>query len=262
MHKIVKNEAGQAMQDLVEVLDVLREQCPWDREQTFASLRANTIEECYELTEAIDLGDMAAIKEELGDVLLHILFYSKMASEQGAFTIEDVVRELIGKLKYRHPHIYGDVEAETSEEVKRNWESLKLRKKARKGGLLAGVPSSLPAMVKALRVGAKAAGAGFDWEQPEDVWAKVQEEILEVAAEIESGDKRSLEGEFGDLLFAVINAARLYDVDPEAALERTNRKFISRFNAMEQCAVDGGKSISELTLEQMEELWQMVKNDE
>ncbi len=249
----------EAIARLITMTGELRERCPWDREQSFKSLRGATIEETYELTEAIDREDMAAIKEELGDMLLHVVFYSQMGSESGAFDFEGVVNDLCDKLEYRHPHIYGDVEARTTDEVKRNWEALKLKKKRRKSGTLGGVPVALPAMMKALRIGAKAAGTGFDWHHREDVWAKVREEIEEVAAEIESGDQQLLESEFGDLFFALINAARLYKVDPEAALESTNRKFISRFNSMEIAAENEGKSLAELTPEQMEELWCRAK---
>lgn len=244
---------------VLEVMDTLREQCPWDREQTFASLRNNTIEEAFELTDAITDGNMEGIKEELGDVLLHVVFYSKMADEQGAFDFADVCNALCEKLIYRHPHIYSDVIADSPDEVKQNWEALKLRKKARKGGLLGGVPRSLPAMVKAFRVGEKAASAGFDWEQKEDVWDKVREEIAEVEAEMASGNKEQLEGEIGDLFFSLINACRLYGIDPENALERTNKKFIKRFNHIEERAVEQGKMVSDLTLEQMEEFWQEAK---
>lgn len=250
------------MERLLKMMTELREKCPWDREQTFESLRGATIEETYELTEAIDRNDMAAIKEELGDLLLHVVFYSQMGSESEAFNFEGVVNDLCDKLEYRHPHIYGDVDAKTTEEVKRNWEALKLKKKRRKSGTLGGVPTALPAMMKALRIGSKAAGTGFDWQQKEDVWAKVREEIEEVAAEMESGNQERLESEFGDLFFALINAARLYKVDPEAALESTNRKFISRFTSMELAAEGQGKSLAELTLDQMEELWTKAKKEE
>ncbi|MFI3304988.1 MAG: nucleoside triphosphate pyrophosphohydrolase [Rikenellaceae bacterium] len=252
----------EAIARLITMMGELRERCPWDREQTFKSLRGATIEETYELTEAIDREDMAAIKEELGDILLHVVFYSQMGSESGAFDFEGVVNDLCDKLEYRHPHIYGDVEARTTDEVKRNWEALKLKKKRRKSGTLGGVPTALPAVMKAVRIGAKAAGCGFDWQQKEDVWAKVREEIEEVAAEMESGNQERLKSEFGDLFFALINAARLYKVDPEAALESTNRKFISRFNSMELAAESCGKSIAELTLDQMEELWCKAKESE
>lgn len=248
-----------AMARVLEVMDTLREQCPWDREQTFASLRNNTIEEVYELVGAITDGNMDDIKEELGDVLLHIVFYSKMADEQGAFDFADVCNALCDKLIYRHPHVYGDVHASTPDAVKQNWEALKLRKKARKAGLLGGVPRQLPAMVKAFRLGEKAASAGFDWEQKEDIWDKVREEIAEIDVEIAAHDKDKMEGEIGDLFFALINACRLYGIDPENALERTNQKFISRFNHVEARATEQGKMVSEIPLEQLEEYWQEAK---
>lgn len=244
---------------VLEVMDTLREQCPWDREQTFASLRNNTIEEAFELTDAITDGDMEGIKEELGDVLLHIVFYSKMADEQGEFDFADVCNALCDKLIYRHPHVYGDVLADSPEEVKQNWEALKLRKKARKSGILGGVPRSLPAMVKAFRIGEKAASAGFDWEQKEDVWDKVREEIAEIDVEIAANDKDKMEGEIGDLFFALINACRLYGIDPENALERTNKKFIKRFGHVEARAAEKGKMVSELPLDELESYWQEAK---
>ncbi len=244
---------------VLEVMDTLREQCPWDREQTFASLQNNTIEEAFELTDAITDGDMEGIKEELGDVLLHIVFYSKMADEQGKFDFADVCNALCDKLIYRHPHVYGDVLADSPEEVKQNWEALKLRKKARKSGILGGVPRSLPAMVKAFRIGEKAASAGFDWEQKEDVWDKVREEIAEIDVEIAANDKDKMEGEIGDLFFALINACRLYGIDPENALERTNKKFIKRFGHVEARAAEKGKMVSELPLDELESYWQEAK---
>ena len=249
----------QATARVLEVMDTLREQCPWDREQTFASLRNNTIEEAFELTDAITDGNMEGIKEELGDVLLHVVFYSKMADEQGEFNFADVCNALCDKLIYRHPQIYGDVLAETPEAVKQNWEALKLRKKARKSGILGGVPRSLPAMVKAYRIGEKAASAGFDWEQKEDVWDKVREEVSEVEAEFKSGDREALEGEIGDLFFSLINACRLYGIDPENALERTNKKFIKRFNHVEARVAEQNKALSEVSLEQLEAYWQETK---
>ena len=244
---------------VLEVMDTLREQCPWDREQTFASLRNNTIEEAFELTDAITDGDMEGIKEELGDVLLHIVFYSKMADEQGTFDFADVCNALCDKLIYRHPHVYGDVLADSPEEVKQNWEALKLRKKARKSGLLGGVPRSLPAMVKAFRIGEKAASAGFDWEQKEDVWDKVHEEFAEVEVELRAGDRDKMEGEIGDLFFSLINACRLYGIDPENALERTNKKFIKRFNHVEARVSEQGKMVSDVALEELESYWQEAK---
>ena len=246
---------------LLEVMNTLRRECPWDREQTFDSLRSNTIEETYELADAITDHNMEGIKEELGDLLLHVVFYSKLGEEEGAFNFGDVADALCDKLIYRHPHVYGDIHANTPDQVKENWEALKLRKKNRRSGTLGGVPRSLPAMVKAYRMGEKAAGAGFDWEQKEDVWDKVREELGEVEAEMKSGSKTDLEGEFGDLLFALVNACRLYGVDPESALERTNKKFIQRFNYMEERAAAKGHTLHEMSLGAMEELWQEAKRN-
>ena len=246
---------------LLEVVNTLRRECPWDREQTFDSLRSNTIEETYELADAITDHNMEGIKEELGDLLLHVVFYSKLGEEEGAFDFGDVADALCDKLIYRHPHVYGDIHANTPDQVKENWETLKLRKKNRRSGTLGGVPRSLPAMVKAYRMGEKAAGAGFDWEQKEDVWDKVREELGEVEAEMKSGSKTDLEGEFGDLLFALVNACRLYGVDPESALERTNKKFIQRFNYMEERAAAKGHTLHEMSLGAMEELWQEAKRN-
>lgn len=247
---------------LLEVMNRLRRECPWDREQTFDSLRSNTIEETFELADAISDHNMEGIKEELGDLLLHVVFYSKLGEEQGAFDFGDVANALCDKLIYRHPHVYGEIHADTPDDVKANWEALKLRKKNRKSGTLGGVPRSLPAMVKAYRMGEKAAGAGFDWQKKEDVWDKVKEEIGEVEAEMKAGQKEALESEFGDLFFALVNASRLYGVDPEAALDRTNKKFIRRFNYMEQQAEAKGHTLHELTLDEMEELWQEAKKSE
>ena len=246
---------------LLEVMNTLRREYPWDREQTFDSLRSNTIEETYELADAITDHNMEGIKEELGDLLLHVVFYSKLGEEEGAFDFGDVADALCDKLIYRHPHVYGDIHANTPDQVKENWEALKLRKKNRRSGTLGGVPRSLPAMVKAYRMGEKAAGAGFDWEQKEDVWDKVREELGEVEAEMKSGSKTDLEGEFGDLLFALVNACRLYGVDPESALERTNKKFIQRFNYMEERAAAKGHTFHEMSLGAMEELWQEAKRN-
>ena len=246
---------------LLEVMNTLRREGPWDREQTFDSLRSNTIEETYELADAITDHNMEGIKEELGDLLLHVVFYSKLGEEEGAFDFGDVADALCDKLIYRHPHVYGDIHANTPDQVKENWEALKLRKKNRRSGTLGGVPRSLPAMVKAYRMGEKAAGAGFDWEQKEDVWDKVREELGEVEAEMKSGSKTDLEGEFGDLLFALVNACRLYGVDPESALERTNKKFIQRFNYMEERAAAKGHTFHEMSLGAMEELWQEAKRN-
>lgn len=255
-----REHAEKATTRLLDVMDKLRVECPWDREQTFDTLRNNTIEETYELADAITDKNMEGIKEELGDLLLHVVFYSKLADEQGAFNYADVANGVCDKLIYRHPHVYGDIHADTPEVVKQNWEALKLRKKQRKGGLLGGVPRSLPAMVKAYRVGEKAASAGFDWKKREDVWDKVKEEMREVETEIAAKDQERLTGEIGDLFFALINMARLYGVDPELALERTNKKFISRFGYMEQAA--GERMISELSFEELDTLWNEAKKTE
>lgn len=255
-----RNDAERATARLLDVMDTLRRECPWDREQTFDTLRNNTIEETYELADAITDKNMEGIKEELGDLLLHVVFYSKLGDEVGAFDYTDVANGVCDKLIYRHPHVYGDIHADTPEEVKQNWEALKLRKKKRKSGTLGGVPVSLPAMVKAFRIGEKAAATGFDWERREDVWDKVREELKEVDAELRADDKEKLTDEMGDLFFALINACRLYGVDPEAALERTNKKFIRRFNHMEQRAVERGVTLHDLTLDEMEGYWQEAKH--
>ena len=256
------NDAEKATARLLEVMETLRRECPWDREQTFDTLRNNTIEETYELADAITDKNMDGIKEELGDLLLHVVFYSKLGDEQGAFDYTDVANGVCDKLIYRHPHVYDDIHADTPEAVKQNWEALKLRKKNRKGGTLGGVPVSLPAMVKAFRIGEKAAASGFDWQRREDVWDKVKEEFAEVDVELAANDKERLTNEMGDLFFAMINACRLYGIDPEAALERTNKKFIRRFNHIEERAVEKGVMLSEMTLSEMEEYWQEAKKGE
>lgn len=243
------------------MLDTLRVQCPWDRKQTNESLRPNTIEETYELADALMADDNANICKELGDVLLHVAFYSKIGEEKEAFDIADVCTKLTDKLIYRHPHIYGDVHADTPEAVRDNWEKLKEKEKDGNKTVLGGVPRALPALIKAARIQEKAAAVGFDWEDRADVWNKVKEETAEVEAEIESKDKARLEGEFGDLLFAIINAARLYGVNPENALEHTNRKFIDRFNYIEAGAKAQGKHVSDLTLAEMDTLWDEYKKN-
>ena len=254
-----QTEKMEALGQLLEVLDTLRVKCPWDRKQTNESLRPNTIEETYELCDALMADDQANICKELGDVLLHVVFYAKIAEEKGQFDFADVCHKLTEKLKFRHPHIYGDVQAETAEQVKENWEKIKLKEKDGNKTVLGGVPRALPAMIKAARIQEKAANVGFDWEKPEDVWGKVKEETAEVEAEIGGKDSKRLEEEFGDLLFAVINATRLYGVNPENALEHTNRKFISRFNHIEEGARAQGRKITDLTLEQMDRLWNEAK---
>ena len=255
-----RKNAEMATSRLLDVMDKLRAECPWDREQTFDTLRNNTIEETYELADAITDKNMEGIKEELGDLLLHVVFYSKLGEEQGAFNYTDVANAVCDKLIYRHPHVYGDIHAETPEEVKQNWEALKLRKNARKSGTLGGVPVSLPAMVKAFRIGEKAAATGFDWEKKEDVWAKVREELCEIDVELEAKNKELLTDEMGDLFFALINACRLYGIDPEGALERTNKKFIRRFNHLEQRAEESGKSLHDMSLAEMDEYWNEAKH--
>lgn len=256
-----RDEKLAAMGRFMDVLDTLRVQCPWDRKQTNESLRANTIEETYELAEALMADDNTNICKELGDVLLHVLFYSKIGEEKGAFDLADVCNKETDKLIYRHPHIYGEVHADTPEDVKANWEKLKEKEQGGNKTVLGGVPSALPAMIKAARIQEKAANVGFDWEKREDVWNKVKEEISEVETEIQSKDKIRLEAEFGDLLFAVINAARLYGVNPENALEHTNRKFIDRFNYIEAGAKKQGKHVSDLTLAEMDALWDEYKKN-
>ncbi len=244
---------------LLDVLDTLRVKCPWDAKQTNDSLRPNTVEEVYELADALIADDSANIRKELGDVLLHVAFYSKIASEKGNFDIADVCDSLVEKLKFRHPHIYGDVKADSAEKVAQNWEEIKLREKGGNKTVLAGVPSALPALIKANRIQEKARNVGFDWEEPSQVWEKVKEETAEVEQEIKRGDASGLEEEFGDLLFAVVNAARLYGVNPENALERTNRKFISRFNYLEAKSHEIGKPLKEMTLAEMDRYWEEAK---
>ena len=257
-----REEKLQAFGRILDVLDELREKCPWDRKQTNESLRPQTLEEVYELSDAILKGEEHELSKELGDVLLHVLFYAKIGEEKQHFDIVDVINFLCDKLIYRHPHVYGDIHAETPEAVKQNWEALKLRKKRRKSGTLGGVPVSLPAMVKAYRVGEKAASVGFDWNRREDVWDKVREELMEVDAEIKADDKERLTDEMGDLFFALINACRLYGIDPEGALERTNKKFIRRFGYVEQQAEASGRMLADMTLEEMDRLWEEAKQKE
>lgn len=254
-----KEEKLQAFGRLLDVLDDLREKCPWDAKQTNESLRPNTIEEVYELADALMADDNDNIRKELGDVLLHVLFYSKIGSEQGRFDIGDVCRSLTDKLIFRHPHIYGDVKADNETQVLENWEQIKLREKGGNKTVLAGVPGALPALIKANRIQEKARNVGFDWEERHQVWEKVKEETAEVQAEINKGDDDALEAEFGDLLFAVVNAARLYGVNPENALERTNRKFIARFNYLEAKAKEAGRSLKDMTLAEMDAIWEEAK---
>lgn len=253
-------EKAESLRKVIETLDILRVKCPWDAKQTNESLRPNTIEEVYELADALMANDTTNISKELGDVLLHVAFYSKIAEEKGDFDIADVCTRLKDKLIFRHPHIYGDVDAKDAAQVSKNWEEIKLREKGGNKTVLSGVPAALPALIKASRIQEKARNVGFDWEDREDVWKKVKEEIGEVESEINRQNQKGIDEEFGDLLFSIINAARLYGVNPENALEHTNRKFIRRFNHIEARAAEMGIPIRNMTLAQMDELWNEAKS--
>ena len=257
MHSI--EEKLKAFERLLEVMDELREKCPWDREQTLESLRNLTIEETYELADAIIDQDLVEIRKELGDLMLHIVFYSKIGSEKGAFDIADVLNGVCEKLVFRHPHVFGETKVKDAGEVLENWEELKMKEGNR--SVLAGVPVSLPAMIKAHRIQDKVRAIGFDWDRREQVWDKVNEELQEVKYELNNGqDHEKMEDEIGDLLFSVINAARLYKIEPETALERTNRKFIKRFKYLESKALEMNRSLKEMNLEEMEAIWQEAKS--
>lgn len=242
---------------LVKIMDELREQCPWDKKQTIDTLRPLTIEETYELTDAITDHDWKGIKEELGDILLHLLFYAKIGSEQNQFTLEEVIDGISAKLVHRHPHIYGDVKVADEEDVKRNWEKLKL--KEGKKSVLSGVPPSLPAIVKATRIQEKAKQVGFEWDKKEDVWKKVEEEMGELQEAVVGGKQAEIEDEFGDVLFSLANYARFLHIDAEGSLEKTNKKFIRRFQEMETVALSSGKQLSAMSLEEMDAIWNQVK---
>ncbi|MBP9794335.1 MAG: nucleoside triphosphate pyrophosphohydrolase [Flavobacterium sp.] len=242
---------------LLDIMDDLRSNCPWDKKQTLESLRHLTIEETYELGDAILNNDLNEIKNELGDLLLHIVFYAKIGSEKNSFDIADVANAICDKLIHRHPHIYGDVVVADEEEVKQNWEKLKL--KEGKKSVLEGVPNGLPALVKASRIQDKVKGVGFDWEEPHQVWDKVQEELQELQVEVASGNQDKIEAEFGDVLFSMINYSRFLNVNPEDALERTNKKFIKRFMYLESKAVELGKNLSDMTLTEMDVFWEEAK---
>lgn len=257
--KHTRQEKIEALGRVIDTLDILRVKCPWDAKQTNESLRANTIEETYELCDALLNDSPSEIRKELGDVLLHILFYAKIGDEKGQFDIADVADALNEKLIFRHPHVFGDTKVNGTDEVLQNWEQIKLKEKGGNKTVLAGVPASLPAVIKADRIQEKASNVGFDWEVPEQVWDKVKEELAEVEAEILSGNREHLEEEFGDLLFSIINAARLYKVNPDNALEKTNRKFINRFNHIERRAAETGRSLKDMTLSEMDELWNEAK---
>jgi MazG family protein len=253
------NTRAEAFEKLVGIMDELREKCPWDRKQTIQSLRQMTLEETYELADAVTDNDWKSIKEELGDLLLHIVFYSKIASEQNQFTIEEVVNGISKKLIHRHPHIYSDVEVENEEDVKRNWEKLKI--KEGKKSVLSGVPKTLPALIKAMRLQEKVKQVGFEWENKEQVWEKVKEEEDELHEAIAEDDQKKIEEEFGDLVFSLVNFARFLNIDAENALEVTNKKFIKRFSQMEEKAMASGKDLNGMSLQEMDSIWNQIKRD-
>lgn len=249
----------EAFAELLDIMETLREKCPWDHKQTMESLRTLSVEEVYELGDAVLKNDMQEVKKELGDLIMHIVFYALIGEEQRQFDITDVLEEICAKLRYRHPHIYGEVKVEDENDVLRNWEQLKLKEKGRHHKVLEGVPDALPALVKAYRIQDKVRGIGFDWKQKEDVWQKVREELGELEVEVARNDQERMEEEFGDFMFAMINAARLYGINPENALEKTNKKFIHRFSYVEEKANENGRKLSEMTLEEMDESWNEAK---
>ena len=253
------DERANSFLKLLKIMDELREQCPWDKKQTIESIRHLTIEETYELSDAILKGNMPEIKKELGDILLHIVFYSRIASETKSFDIKDVIDNLCEKLIFRHPHIYGDVKAETEDQVKQNWEQLKQKEKGGNTSVLSGVPNSMPALLKAYRIQEKARAVGFDWDDPSQVFEKVKEELNEFEAEIKNKDIKAAEKEFGDVLFSLINYARFLNINPEDALEQTNKKFIKRFGYMEAKVKEKGKQISDCKLEELDTYWNEAK---
>ena len=254
-----KEEKMEAFGRLLDILDELRVKCPWDRKQTNESLRPNTIEETYELCDALMRDDKNEICKELGDVLLHVIFYAKIGSEKGDYDIKDVCDKLCDKLIYRHPHVFGEEKSETVGQVLENWEQLKLKEKDGNKSVLSGVPAALPSLIKAYRMQDKARHVGFDWEKKEQVWDKVKEEFSELQVEIANLDKDKAEAEFGDLLFSVINAARLYGINPDNALERTNQKFLRRFNYLEEHTLKKGLQLKEMSLEEMDVIWDEAK---
>lgn len=254
-----RQEQMEAFGQLLDVLDELRVKCPWDRKQTNESLRPNTIEEVYELADALMKNDRMNICKELGDVLLHVVFYAKIGSETGDFDIKDVCDKLCDKLIFRHPHVFGEVKADTAEQVTENWEQIKLKEKDGNKSVLSGVPDALPALIKAYRIQDKARNVGFDWEERTQVWEKVKEEIAEFEQEVDRMDKEKAEAEFGDVMFSLINAARLYKINPDNALERTNQKFIRRFNYLEAHTIKEGRNLKDMTLEEMDAIWNEAK---
>ena len=253
------DERAASFLKLLKIMDELREQCPWDKKQTIESIRHLTIEETYELSDAILKNDKTEIKKELGDILLHIVFYARIASETNDFTIKDVIESLCEKLIFRHPHIYGDVKAETEEQVKQNWEQLKQKEKGGNTSVLSGVPNSMPALLKAYRIQEKARAVGFDWDKPEQVYEKVKEELDEFEVEIKNKNQQAAEKEFGDVLFSLINYGRFLNINPEDALEQTNKKFIKRFGYMESKVKEQGKQISDCKLEELDKYWNEAK---
>ena len=257
-----KNKSLEEFNRLLNIIDELRLKCPWDMKQTNESLRKLTIEETYELADAVSSGSDDGIRNELGDLMLHLVFYAKIGDEKGAFTMSDVLEGINKKLIYRHPHVFGDVKVSGASEVEENWEQLKIVENKGYKPVLSGVPSSLPAIIKANRIQEKVRGVGFDWEKREEIWDKVMEEITELKAEIDNHDTQSIESELGDVLFSIINAARLYEIDPEAALEKTNRKFIKRFNYLENETLKKGKSLHSMSLDEMNEIWERAKEED
>ena len=256
-------EKLEAFRDLLKIMDELRDKCPWDKKQTLESLRKLTIEETYELGDALLKEDLNGVKKELGDLMLHIVFYAKIGSEKGAFDMGDVLEGINKKLVYRHPHVFGDADVHGSaRQVEENWEALKLKEKGGNKRVLEGVPTAMPALVKANRIQEKASGVGFDWERREQVWEKVKEEVEELSHEISAGERDKMEAEFGDLFFALVNAARLYGIDPEAALERTNLKFMKRFNYLESETLLKGKALHKMSLAEMDRYWNEAKEKE
>jgi MazG family protein len=259
---IEKDTRLEQFKRLLDIIDELRAKCPWDMKQTSESLRKLTIEETYELADAIISGNDAGIKDELGDLLMHIIFYSRIGSEKGLFDISDVLKGINEKLIYRHPHVFGDVSVSGPSEVEENWEKLKMKENDSFKPVLSGVPSSLPALIKANRIQEKVRGVGFDWEVREQIWDKVLEEIGELKEEVDNGNSENIESELGDVLFSLINASRLYGLDPEAALEKTNRKFIKRFNYLEKQTLEKGISLHDMTLDEMNVIWEEAKKND
>jgi len=257
-----KDQRLEEFRRLLDIIDELRAKCPWDMKQTNESLRKLTIEETYELAEAVISGNELAIRDELGDLMLHIVFYAKIGKEKGIFDMADVLRGINDKLTYRHPHVFGDISVSGAREVEQNWEKLKIKETNGYKKVLSGVPPSLPAMIKANRIQEKVRGVGFDWEVREQIWDKVMEEISELKEEVTAGKTENIESELGDVFFSLINAARLYNIDPEAALEKTNRKFIKRFNFLEKETMEKGKSLHDMTLDEMNVIWEEAKKED